>query len=96
MKESNLQRKILEKLNNTPLCKAVSTTQGFFGRKGEPDIMGSYDGHMFVIEVKLPGGKPTEIQEKRLSEWQAAGAFAKVMEEVGEVDTFLNIVRGVY
>lgn len=69
MRESAKQKKILDWLNNIPGCKAVPTTQGMYGRKGEPDIYGCFRGQCFVIEVKVPGKEPTALQYKKLAEW---------------------------
>lgn len=30
-----------------------------YGRKGIPDIVGCYKGHMFAVEIKAPGKKHT-------------------------------------
>lgn len=93
MKESELQKQILFILNSDPKCKAVAVTVGPFGRKGEPDIMGSYGGRMFVIEVKLPGKELTKIQEKRIVEWKQAGALAGVCNSLESVRMFIDHLR---
>ena len=95
MTESQLQKKMLDRLNSINNCKAIPTTQGLFGRKGEPDIIGScyppfWESIPFVIEVKLPGNLPTKIQHKRLKEWESAGAKAACLDSMEGLEIFIN------
>jgi Holliday junction resolvase len=58
-----------------------------FGKSGVPDIIGSYKGFFFAIEVKREGKKPTPIQELRMKKIEKAvgktfwGTASKVTEE---------------
>ena len=66
-----------------------------FGRKGTPDIFGSYLGFMFVMEVKRPGQKPTELQLHELKEWALARAKARVVCSLEDAKNVLkDIVKG--
>ena len=72
-----------------------------FGKSGVPDIIGSYDGFFFAIEVKREGKKPTPIQELRMKKIRKAigktfwGTAAKVTKEFSNwkqaVDTIWEI-----
>ena len=86
MRESALQARILRELNAVPGCKAVKLTPV---EVGSPDIIGSYLGRAFVIEVKVGGKKPRRIQSLRLAQWAAAGAVAGEAREAFETAAFL-------
>jgi len=51
---------------------------------GTPDIIGCHRGRCFTMELKRPGEKPTPLQEKRLREWQTAGAITGVVTSARE------------
>lgn len=85
MKESYLVSKILKFLNEVPQCKAVKRHGSPYGRKGEPDITGSFCGLHFELEVKVPGNKLTPLQKVRLEEWQASGSLVGVVHSLEEV-----------
>jgi hypothetical protein len=63
------------------------------GHNGEADIFGHRisDGKAIYIEVKLPGEKPREDQQKFLDAMKRAGAIAGCAHSVEEA---LNIVKG--
>lgn len=45
-----------------------------FGKAGVPDIIGSYEGSFFAVEVKREGGaKPTPLQKRVLKKIEDAG-----------------------
>lgn len=90
MTETQLTKKILDYLNALPNCKATKRHTGWYGRVGEPDITGCKDGKHFEIEVKRPGEVPTAIQEKRLLEWDDAGALAFWTDSLLEVKREIN------
>ena len=80
MSESSYTRRLLNALNALPQCKAIKMPGGRMMETGTPDILGSLQGRAFAIEVKVPGKKPTAIQQQRLLEWSAGGAFATALE----------------
>jgi hypothetical protein len=45
---------------------------------GQPDLMGCYNGRMFVIEMKTDIGRVTGRQEEALKKWEQSGALAIV------------------
>lgn len=99
--ETELQNKIIVALCQNG-CVARNHTVGQFytkygaivkiGQHGESDIMGHRisDGKAIYVEVKLPGEKPRDDQEKFLKAMRAAGAIAGCAHSVEEA---LNIVN---
>lgn len=99
--ETKLQNQIIVALCKNG-CVARNHTVGQFytkyggvvniGHHGEADIWGHRvsDGRAFYIEVKLPGEKPREDQERFLKVMAATGAISGCAHSVEEA---LNIVR---
>ncbi len=48
---------------------------------GQPDVMGCYEGHMYVIEFKNETGRATKRQEVQLDEWSNTGATSMIMRD---------------
>lgn len=94
-KETILQNQIIAALCRNG-CVARNHTVGQFytkygslihiGVHGESDIMGHRlsDGKAFYIEVKLPGEKPRQDQEKFLEAMRKTGAIAGCAHSVEE------------
>ena len=64
---------------------------------GLPDQIMCYRGRFVAMEVKMPTGKTTKIQERRIAEIKAAGGHAFVvrsvedaMDALDDVDAFLR------
>ena len=53
--------------------------------KGVSDILGCYQGRMVAIEVKRPGGKPTEDQQKFIDRVKREGGIAFCADSVEAV-----------
>lgn len=70
---------ILRWLNSQPGVKAINIHGSVYQERGTPDILGSWRGRVFALEVKRPGGRVAPIQERRLREWAAAGAVSAVV-----------------
>ena len=100
-KETALQNEIIAALCRNG-CVARNHTVGVFytqyggvvaiGNHGESDIMGHRicDGKAFYVEVKLPGEKPREDQQKFLDAMSRMGAISGCAHSVEEA---LAIVR---
>ena len=90
MLESTLQRKIQkylkEKLANAVVWKNHGNQYSVLGL---PDIMCIYRGKMICIEVKIPGNKPTKLQEVTLKKMEDAGAITGVAYSVEDVKKIL-------
>lgn len=92
VKESVIVSEILRELNSIPGCYAVKIHGDPYLRKGTPDILGSYRGHAFALEVKRPGGKPTTLQIHELGKWMEAGALIGVVSSVEDAKRALERV----
>jgi len=88
--ESTIVKKILTWLNKQPGVKAEKTHGGMYGKSGKPDITGCINGRRFELEVKRPGGKPTQLQLKELREWKEAGAITAVVYSLDDVKSILS------
>jgi hypothetical protein len=68
------------------------------GVAGDPDLYGTINGRHFEIEVKRPNdpsSRLTELQARRLAEWQQAGAITGVARSVDDALRILGIKREV-
>lgn len=100
-KETVLQNKIIAALCVNG-CVARNHTVGNFitqyggrvavGTHGESDIMGHRirDGRAFYIEVKLPGEKPREDQQKFLDAMAMSGALSGCAHSIEEALEIVN------
>jgi len=68
------------------------------GPTGIPDIIGvcgpafkhsKHLGMLIAVEVKVPGNKPTEAQERMIGELRAHGAYVGVIHSVDELESWL-------
>jgi hypothetical protein len=54
--------------------------KGLGVRAGEPDVIAVHEGRCYGLELKSPGGRPTEVQLATIAAMEAAGAFCFVAE----------------
>lgn len=67
-------------------------------RAGVSDIVALHKGRFFALELKVPGGQPTELQLEFISAVRANGGFACVAEGLDQAISALEmwgLVRGV-
>lgn len=82
------------RINNTPIYDPRGGGQ--FRRKGKyemygvADILGMFDGRMMAIEVKRPGGKPSDYQIEFLTKVRQYGGIAFVAYSIEDVIKNLN------
>lgn len=62
-------------------------------RAGVPDLLVCYCGRFVAIEVKRPGGKPTELQEHVLAKISGAGGVAIVADSAAAVAEILEAIN---
>lgn len=74
MNEAEYKKAIRDDLNGNG-AKVIPLVTGEMTERGTPDIIGVIDGLAFVIEAKVEGNEPTDIQKERLKEWLTAGAI---------------------
>lgn len=56
---------------------------------GLPDLIGALNGQAFAIETKMPGNKPTAIQEHVHAKMREAGYDVAVSHSVTEALSFI-------
>lgn len=62
---------------------------------GVPDVSAVYRGCSVWVETKMPGNKPSEVQELRHEQIRAAGGYVVVAYSVEDVSHLLDwISRG--
>ncbi len=91
MTEQQLQRKLLRYLEskghyNTKVISA--------NKKGVPDIIACVKGRFYGIEVKLPNGKVSELQEYNLEKIKASGGVGVVIRSLDELKELLGDTDG--
>ena len=94
--EKTIEKSILKFLNEEAPkiydahCRAVKWSQN--GRqRGNPDIICSIDGFLFLFEVKRPEvGKITELQAATMELWRKSGAKGYFVESVECVKEILD------
>jgi hypothetical protein len=59
-------------------------------RKGVPDFLCSVNGKFLAIELKRPGEKPTDDQQRELNEVTLSGGIACVAFSIEQVISVLN------
>ena len=84
--EKDLQKKIRDYLNTIPQTFAFKVEQRPGMAHGCADILFSYQGKFGAIECKMPGKKPTPLQERFLSKVREAGGIAIVAYSVKDVE----------
>lgn len=71
--------------------KFIPYVASAMGEKGTPDMIGCYQGRMFLIEAKAEDGQASPIQLRRIAEWSATGARVGIARNADEA---LGIVFG--
>lgn len=61
-------------------------------QSGYPDLFVCYKGRFIALEVKAPGGYPTELQLKRLREFRAAGGIGEVIYNMDLLNDIIECV----
>lgn len=88
--ESRLSRRIQKWLNALDECWCFKVHGSEFQPAGIPDILGCYRGVMFGVEAKMPGNKPTKIQEHRMAQIREAGGVTVVAYSLSDVQTMIQ------
>lgn len=65
---------------------------GPYGSAGIPDIICCYKGRFLGLEVKLPGGRLTELQKRAIEKINCAGGIACRVESVEDVREIITRV----
>ena len=65
---------------------------GAYSTAGIPDIICCYKGRFLGLEVKLPGGRLTELQKRALEKINRAGGIGRRVESVDDVRAAIRLV----
>ena len=93
MLESKLQAKIIKTLKKIDGCYCVKYPGGPYGTKGTPDILGSLDGRMFAIEVKVGTNTASDAQEEQLRRWGLSNALQGVAWSVEDALRIVGVLE---
>lgn len=88
MRESSIQTQIIDWLREQG-CYVVNIHGHPFQEKGVPDILFCFQGRFGAIEVKIPGEKPTTIQQHHLDSIGRAGGWAMCAHSLEEAQAAL-------
>ena len=91
MTESSLSRRIRQHANDLPHTKCIKIHGNGLMEVGTPDLLVVQNGRAIWFETKVGKNKLTRIQQRRLEQWQDAGAFAVV---VYTLDEALDVLLG--
>ena len=95
MKESDIQTKILRWAEKLPEVWIVKYPGVSYGRKGVPDLLLSVKGKFLAIEVKKPGGKPTQMQLMEQAKIRMTGSRSEIVESFVEAKKIiLEVLNG--
>lgn len=84
VKESDITKEIRDLLSRVGIFhRKIFQTLG--SDKGISDILGIYKGRFLAIEVKKPGGKPSQHQKEFLDEVNRHGGIGFVARSAEEV-----------
>lgn len=81
---------VLQVLNARPGHRFQKMHQGAHSGSGEPDLDGCVHGRCVKIEMKAPGKEPAVKQNRRLLQWQEAGALVGWARNLDEVEQILD------
>jgi Holliday junction resolvase len=90
--EAKVKKKVVAVLKQHKAYYFYPVTGGY-GRSGVPDVIACHDGRFIGIECKAGSNKPTPLQEKNLSDIQAAGGVSLVVNEenINTVEELFNV-----
>lgn len=91
-RESRLQAKIHRHIKREFNWWGFKVWGGPFQPAGIPDLLGCVAGLFFAIEVKMPKGKVSEIQEDTIKKIKRVGGHATVVTSPEEADRFIRRV----
>jgi len=98
MKESDVQRWIqdyLKKFLGDKLYLFKVPQGQYTSRRGIPDLVMAIDSKFYAIEVKMPNGKLTRLQQHEISKINASGAYAFTIygKDKAVLDAFIRGIK---
>lgn len=86
--EKQLTNKLMDFIKICPKSFVIKAHGNVMQGAGLPDLIGSYKGIPFAVEMKLPGCKPRIIQQATLSQFERGGYVVGV---VSYIEDFINL-----
>ena len=74
------------------MVRTAHNTMVRMGVAGMPDVFALKDGFLIGVEVKRPGRKPTDIQERMLKELRDHGCGTCVATCVEDIEKYLKLL----
>ena len=90
MLEKDLVRKIRHYLDSLDCCFSWKEHGGMYGTAGIPDIICCIRGKFVALEVKLPGNRPTSLQEMTMARIRKAGGTAEAVYSLDDVKRIIS------
>ncbi|MFX4242627.1 VRR-NUC domain-containing protein [Aliarcobacter butzleri] len=90
MKESEIQKKIIQYLNTIGAytIKTISTN-----RNGCPDVICCLNGRFIALEVKTDKGIVSKLQEHNIKQIKNSGGIAEVVRSVDDVEKIVECLN---
>jgi len=90
MLEKDITNLILRYMKTVPDCFAFKEHGGMYGTAGLPDVICCIGGRFVALEVKVPGGRLTKLQETTLQKIQRAKGIAHKVTSLQEVKEIIQ------
>lgn len=87
--EKEIVNNIMSWIRTIPNSQVRKLHGTMYATKGDPDLYGCINGRMFHLECKQPGKNPSNLQKKRLRDWEKAGAVVGVSRSVADAQEIL-------
>lgn len=84
-KEQNIQTAIMNYISSIGGLPVKFNNMGIYAKAGVSDILACIKGRFVAIEVKRPGKKPSDLQERFLDAVNTIGGFAFWADSLQEV-----------
>lgn len=94
MSESDFVRRIRRYLDSLDGCFSWKEHGGMYGTAGIPDVICCLHGNFLAFEAKVPGNKPTKLQESTIRRINESGGVARVVYTMDEVRETVEAVLG--
>lgn len=94
MSESDFVRRIRRYLDSLDGCFSWKEHGGMYGTAGIPDVICCLHGKFLAFEAKVPGNKPTKLQESTIRRINESGGVARVVYTLDDVRETVEAVLG--
>lgn len=84
-KEQDIQTAIMNYISSIGGLPVKFNNMGIYAKAGVSDILACVKGRFVAIEVKRPGKKPSDLQERFLDAVNTIGGFAFWADSLQEV-----------